>query len=414
MRFVRVGALIGSLVLIVSSLSGLVDRIVAQRNEMALREKHTAEQVGAVIERDVEMARVALATAAAVGQFDLQALESAVGPLVTVCRDDLGLTTCGGPDVDRAASVLAALDLDTTLGRDLVAGPATADAPVVVAVPTSTGALYGLVQISERFVVEGYDVSLTHVPVGEDGEFDRELAGVFGLDWSDGPYAVAASSLEPAHLETDQWWFFGLLAGLGMLLLGLGAAAWMADQRVLRSRATVDELTGMLNRGEFERRAEIALANARRHDASVAIMLVDLDDFKAINDSRGHQFGDLVLAAAASRIRASVRDGDIIGRWGGDEFVILLPGVDSGSTARARAGRVTTELSSTPLVGDVGVTASLGVALFPRHGDTFERLIRAADVAMYSAKRSGENHRMADPTTGELALGELIDSATTN
>jgi diguanylate cyclase (GGDEF)-like protein len=414
MRFVRFGALIGSLVLIVASLSALVDRLAAQQHETELREQFTASQVAERIEGDVAAMRVALQTAAAVGQFDLDALGAAAGPMVTVCRDDLSLTMCAGPDSGRAPAVLAALDVDTTLGRTLVTGPATADAPVVIAVPTTTGSLFGLVWIEDRLVVESYDVSLTAVPVADDGVIDSTLAGVFGADWVDGPYAVSAVSLDPARLDTDEWWFFGLLAGLGMLLLGLGAAAWMADQRVLRSRATVDELTGLLNRSEFERRAEIALANARRHDTSAAVMLVDLDDFKTINDTRGHQFGDLVLTAAAERIRTAVREGDIIGRWGGDEFVVLLPGVDNGATARARAGRVTTALSSTPLIGDVGVTASLGVALFPRHGDTFERLIRAADVAMYSAKRNGEHHRLADPTTGELALGELLDSAPTN
>jgi diguanylate cyclase (GGDEF)-like protein len=133
-------------------------------------------------------------------------------------------------------------------------------------------------------------------------------------------------------------------------------------------------------------------------------MLIDLNGFKQINDTLGHQFGDLVLTAAAQRLRDAVRDSDVVGRWGGDEFVILLPGIEDGTAVRNSAERIGSRLSSTPIVGDVSISAAVGAALFPRHGATLDDLVRAADVAMYGAKSTGVTHRLADAMTTELVL----------
>jgi diguanylate cyclase (GGDEF)-like protein len=172
-------------------------------------------------------------------------------------------------------------------------------------------------------------------------------------------------------------------------------------------RATTDELTGLINRREFERVSDIALDNAEREGAGLCVMVIDLNGFKQINDTLGHQFGDLVLAASSERLVAAVRDSDVVARWGGDEFVILLPTLAERSAVRTSAERIWHSLADNPVVGDTHMTASIGAAIFPRHGTTLDALMRAADVAMYEAKTTGVSHRIADTiATSESMLAD--------
>ena len=179
------------------------------------------------------------------------------------------------------------------------------------------------------------------------------------------------------------------------------------ERRSLERRATTDELTGLVNRREFERLTDDALLSASRFGTGLCVMLIDLNGFKQINDTLGHQFGDLVLEACADRLVNAVRDTDVVGRWGGDEFVILLPGLEDGTAVRRSAERIAGQLGSTPVVGDVSMTGAIGAALYPRHGETLDELVRAADLAMYEAKTSGVSHRLADAVTIDI-VGENV------
>ena len=156
--------------------------------------------------------------------------------------------------------------------------------------------------------------------------------------------------------------------------------------------ATHDVLTGLPNRTLFNDHLRHALALARRGGGRVALLFVDLDDFKTINDTLGHDVGDALLVQAAQRLRGAVRDVDTVSRLGGDEFTIVLTDCDAEGAAHA-ARRIIDELGASFVVGDrkLFVTASLGAAFFPEDGEDSAELLRAADSAMYRAKELGRN-----------------------
>jgi diguanylate cyclase (GGDEF)-like protein/PAS domain S-box-containing protein len=158
-----------------------------------------------------------------------------------------------------------------------------------------------------------------------------------------------------------------------------------------------DALTGLPNRAMFQEHLELALARARRRDLAVAVLFLDLDAFKPINDTHGHATGDEVLQHVATRIRSVVRETDLVARQGGDEFLVLLadlePGADGGAArivvdeARDRIGGVLAE----PLelgIGVLSVRASVGSALFPFEAGDVRSLLRLADEAMYEHRRN--------------------------
>ena len=163
-------------------------------------------------------------------------------------------------------------------------------------------------------------------------------------------------------------------------------------ERVATHRAAHDSLTELPNRAWFTERLTQALARANRHGSMVGVFFVDLDGFKAVNDEFGHDVGDQVLFALAGRLDRSIRPGDTLARYGGDEFTILcedLPGVAQASEI---AERVLRALSQPLQVsgGEVRLDASIGVALGDPGEGTAATLIRDADLAMYEAKRAGK------------------------
>ncbi len=174
----------------------------------------------------------------------------------------------------------------------------------------------------------------------------------------------------------------------------------------LETLASTDPLTGLLNHRAFYARLDEEIARADRSGRPLALLLVDLDDFRAINNTHGHQAGDRALVAIAAALRGSLRAGDSAGRYGGDEFVALLPEADLGE-ALAVAERARAAITAIALAaGDATIhaTTSLGVAALPRHARDRDALIAAADQAAYAAKDAGKNCVRACGETPRLAL----------
>lgn len=165
------------------------------------------------------------------------------------------------------------------------------------------------------------------------------------------------------------------------------------QEQKIHQLAYVDELTGLANRRMFLDRLQLSLANAHRHNHKLAVMFLDLDLFKRINDTLGHQAGDQALKEVARRISATVREGESAARLGGDEFTILLPEISDGLAIEQLAKRMITQIERpVRLLGqDFFLTTSIGIAMYPQDGNTAEQLVKHADVAMYQAKNGGRN-----------------------
>jgi diguanylate cyclase (GGDEF)-like protein/hemerythrin-like metal-binding protein/PAS domain S-box-containing protein len=154
-----------------------------------------------------------------------------------------------------------------------------------------------------------------------------------------------------------------------------------------------DGLTGLANRTLlFDRLRQTVMASRRSRDV-FALLVCDLDRFKTVNDSYGHETGDAVLKAAAERLRSCCREVDTAARMGGDEFVLILPGLAAPSDAELVAGRVISALAAPIVLGKISVCVgvSIGIALYPKNGETIETLLSAADAAMYLSKATGTN-----------------------
>lgn len=161
----------------------------------------------------------------------------------------------------------------------------------------------------------------------------------------------------------------------------------------LQFMAQHDSLTGLPNRALFLDRLQNALARARREKSRLAVLFVDIDEFKAVNDTFGHTVGDKLLQRIAQRLKRSVRESDTVGRLGGDEFVVVLNGIEYAQDATLVAEKILAELGLPHDIQDTSlqVPPSIGIAVFPDDGENDNQLIRSADEAMYRAKRNGGN-----------------------
>lgn len=165
------------------------------------------------------------------------------------------------------------------------------------------------------------------------------------------------------------------------------------SREAIRHLAQHDGLTGLPNRALFADRLHQAMAQAQRDQSRLAVMFVDLDSFKPINDTYGHQVGDSLLTVLAQRMQACVRNADTVGRVGGDEFVVLLPWVQSIQDARVVAEKICHSINQVMVIDghSLVISASVGVAIYPDHGKDEAALVRQADDAMYMAKNYGGN-----------------------
>ncbi|RTL53435.1 MAG: diguanylate cyclase [Rhodocyclaceae bacterium] len=185
--------------------------------------------------------------------------------------------------------------------------------------------------------------------------------------------------------------------GNGQVTNYIGIFSDITEQHASRKRlefmAHHDALTGLPNRTMLEERVEWAIAASRRNGKSFALIFLDLDNFKAVNDSLGHHAGDQMLLALVDRIKACLRETDTLSRLGGDEFVAVVSDLGGAHDAAQVAEKILCAVEAPITLEDVGLSASfsMGIGVFPDHGDSFHSLLKHADLAMYQAKDRGRN-----------------------
>ena len=172
--------------------------------------------------------------------------------------------------------------------------------------------------------------------------------------------------------------------------------------KALEALALHDSLTGLANRRLLAEKATLVIAHARRNKIGMALMYLDLDGFKQINDTWGHDAGDMLLKMAAERLVDTVRQEDTVARLGGDEFVIVLWQVcNAGDAARVASKLMAAMSQPYDIQGRmVSMTISAGVAIYPAHGEDVDTLMKSADLALYDAKRAGKNTYRVSECTG--------------
>jgi diguanylate cyclase len=182
-----------------------------------------------------------------------------------------------------------------------------------------------------------------------------------------------------------------------------GKLATVTEQGAVdRHAALHDILTDLPNRALFYDRLEHGFQQAKRHGWTLAVMFVDLDQFKIVNDTYGHEAGDSVLRTIAGRLKESTRGDDTVSRHGGDEFLILLNEIREETNIPAIVEKIINKIKIPcnirvrDLSIDRIITASIGISIFPKHGTTAETLVKSADNAMYVAKRSGTGYSFAE------------------
>ena len=244
---------------------------------------------------------------------------------------------------------------------------------------------------------------------------EAELIGVSSVEFvAEGGSFAAASGIGEGRREVTLRHRDGTIFPAELVCVPIvsngrtaGLVATFADiserkaQEALRTLAYHDTLTELPNRRLLTDRLGLAIANADRRGLRLAVMFIDLDLFKRINDTLGHDVGDLVLVEVANRLRQCIRKGDSVARLGGDEFIILLPELESPADTARLAERVITLVGQPMDLAGQGltITASVGIALYPEDGREPETLLKCADAAMYRAKQIGRNRHLLHSDT---------------
>jgi diguanylate cyclase (GGDEF)-like protein len=233
-----------------------------------------------------------------------------------------------------------------------------------------------------------------HRRLRQDGPAPAGRPGRGRVGWLPyGAVALASGLLAFVAREQSLYPLGGLIIG-AIVITALVIARQMYAQRENRRLAVTDPLTGLSNRALITERLAAMTRQPLRDGRHGAVLLIDLDRFKPINDAHGHEAGDAVLKAVAVALRAVLRSGDTAGRLGGDEFAVVLPGLPSRAAAEGIAQRLVDALRTPVIFGDIvlGVEASVGIAFRDETTPDTEQLIAHADAAMYAVKRSGRGH----------------------
>ncbi|MBW4470210.1 MAG: EAL domain-containing protein [Stenomitos rutilans HA7619-LM2] len=232
-------------------------------------------------------------------------------------------------------------------------------------------------------------------------DFEEAKQQVLRLD------QILSVLLVPILVDEQFWGFIGLdncktqrrwSSNEESILVAMAASIGGALKRqqaeaTIRYQAFHDLLTGLPNRMLFNDRLPLALANAHRTNTMLAVMFLDLDRFKTINDTLGHAIGDLLLQAVAARLSDCMREGDTIARWGGDEFTLLLPQISNAEDAAKAAQRISEALKPAFYLEahELYISTSIGIALYPHDGEDAQTLLKNADAALYRVKEQGRN-----------------------
>jgi diguanylate cyclase (GGDEF)-like protein len=288
-------------------------------------------------------------------------------------------TNGGGSSSLLTATIVAHIVTGTAACYAL--GPYTAASGLI----TVAALLLGMVLLRRRYLwisVLGWFVSM----------FAMHFASKAGWLPFHALYQASLSSSDMAQVAAER------AAAAALIYIPLAVVmdhlirVWRQDERSLFEAAQFDSLTGAYARGFAVSLMQRALSRAIDDGKPLAVLMVDLDHFKRINDAHGHALGDVVLARTTRAIQSMLRADDIVGRFGGEEFVVLLPRADlqqaMGAAERCRAAIESMEIPDAPYLS---VTASVGVAGFPDHGDQLDQLLNQSDQAMYAAKARGRN-----------------------
>jgi len=264
--------------------------------------------------------------------------------------------------------------------------------------------------VNSKVVFEGYFLAIGSTSL----RYDKRICITAGLLAFAEYFAIVFFAahhwdLNSAAYAPYPYGMFSWSAQISRLIMmltasGLSIALVSRSQRLLQL-ATSDPLTGLFNRGYVDERLAMELSRAQRYDKSLTVAVVDADHFKALNDTHGHAAGDLVLKKLAELLRGSLRHSDTTGRYGGEEFVVILPETDM-ETARRKVESLREAIASTPIAlphgrETVRLTISAGLASFPEDGEDAAELFATADERMFAAKREGRNRVVA---SAEIAV----------
>jgi two-component system, cell cycle response regulator len=259
--------------------------------------------------------------------------------------------------------------------------------------------------VNSKVVFEGYFLAIGSSSL----RYDRRVCVTAGFLALTEYFAIVAYAAHKWDLNSPAfapfpYGMFGWVNQISRLILMLVACALSVAvvgraQRLLRL-ATIDALTSLFNRGYVDDRCAIELSRARRHKEPLAIAMIDVDRFKLFNDTHGHAAGDLALKTIARVLRQSLRQSDTVGRYGGEEFVVIMPETDVAMAQRkldSLRQAIADTLISLAHGRTVGVTFSAGVAGFPLDGEDQAELLATADERLFLAKRNGRNRVVASP-----------------